>query len=1368
MSNKFVYKNLISVTGSNPSLYKDDKAVYALVNNSANGSVWIDIHISYDDGETWFVESYFPPDTLKLYDAKMVTIGENKYVFAHGINQYGIDTIRYIKYELYLDSDEIYSWDDEWHDLFSNYLLHARVTDVIVDSSQSYIHLTYDKATADGTYGVYYAIYSPVSHQIVFNSAINSSPNRNQHNAKLIQSGNNTFGICWEEENVYKKNQIKFCSFDSLSNAFYNVSDLSIKDVNDKYKNHYHPSMVVDSCSNIHITWLTTDDSYDTNSIQYTYIKNNVISDIQTLSQISENNKYPFIMCDESDNLYILYNYTNQNEGKALQTNNFLELNVRYLVKKYDSSEWNQISDLTKNNWNILCGWCSNKNIYSLIIENDELYFLRIDTDIAEIFAPVSDLKIDNITNSSISLSWTKARNAEKIYLQRLDDDKYIDATLVEPLSATDTWAKVVNLEPGNYKFRIKYVTSNNVENVVYLPQIFSISEDEFKVSWNAIDDIISQTLQYTKETWSNLDLDIKSTDESLTYSFSKHITQYRLNIVGGVAEGYSNTVKPLNIELFNEDGVKLTWSTLDNINFLAVQESIDRINWYKAKTKEVIKLNSDSCIIENLNNVIYHYRLIYRNSLNTTVTSNVVSIVNNLKLVDVSYNSVVLNWNDIDSDEGKYFQYSIDHGITWDNVLYPINNNLTSIPNLKHNTEYLFRIYFPNRYSGIYSNVVTTTTNKKPINDLILVDQTNTSASLKFTTDDDYSDVNINLYNAVDDIISYKLSELEHTKDDIIVNNTFVGYEINFTIYNLRKGDYYNITVEPLDSDRGDESNVVNVQTQGDGIENLECENVDAHSITLRFPSLDRIDENNISKYVSIFYSYDDVNYSSIQVTSMNVFKLENLMQNTNYHIYMKCYYGDNYGQSSKIEASTSAGMFEPLYGQRLPGERCFCKAGDAFYVFDKGILYKITESSQEIVYDYKIKANHIYASMDIDQNNALHIVFSYGKELYYATNCVLNDNSISDIKEPTLIFQNSYANEIMFPDIKITYDNKALIVYEENFGYRSSIEYCAYKNKIKITDSTIAVDDNTLNVCPKIALKNSHSENKGMNGFFVITIDNDNTLKLITFNDDNDKSSSTYKDKVMTVEKFELHDNFIGTYNEINIESDNLDKPHFCYYSYNNNSRSMTYAVIEDGEISQVSFNRCQFAKIVPRESLIAIIEQDNKLYSSKFSPAQSTFTDRMLLSDKTLEIDNFVDVIHDNENIYVLSFENGEFLIQTFKISDIEENNNYIDNNWIANEFSIDDEECNISVWTDGDINNYPLVYVKINNLVSDITPRDSFGNILEKSITINSLANANSIDQYVYELTYNKDKKITIDANIRLVYDWDNSTIINENK
>ena len=59
MSNKFVFKEVISSTGTQPYIYKNEKnEIYALMTNSSEDSVWIDLMMSYDDGETWLLDEY--------------------------------------------------------------------------------------------------------------------------------------------------------------------------------------------------------------------------------------------------------------------------------------------------------------------------------------------------------------------------------------------------------------------------------------------------------------------------------------------------------------------------------------------------------------------------------------------------------------------------------------------------------------------------------------------------------------------------------------------------------------------------------------------------------------------------------------------------------------------------------------------------------------------------------------------------------------------------------------------------------------------------------------------------------------------------------------------------------------------------------------------------------------------------------------------------------------------------------------------------------------------------------------------------------------------------------------------------------------
>ena len=990
-----------------------------------------------------------------------------------------------------------------------------------------------------------------------------------------------------------------------------------------------------------------------------------------------------------------------------------------------------------------------------MIMDMNDICFLRIDTDIAEVFAPVSDFKIESLTNNTVVLSWTKARNAEAISLERLNDDKYVNATLVRPLSVTDVWAHPVNISPGIYKFRIKYITSDGVENVKYLDKIYELEGPETDIYWEPIDNIISQTLQYTKEAWSEIQA-ISPSKDSITYNFSQTITRYRLHITGGVADGYSNEVRPLVVE-FDNDNVVLKWHKINNIKQLYIQESIDNINWYKANTKEVVGKDSNTCTIENLNKVTYYYRLLYENNNGILMTSNVVTITNTLKELNHTFYSVLLHWNDVAYNEGKLFQYSIDHGLTWINILYPVNNNKMTIPNLKHNSEYLFRLCFPLRYTGNYSNVVTVTTNKKPVRDLEILETDKTTAKLKFSVDEDYGDIQINVSGEEEK--TYLLSELTYEKNDIIDNTVKVGETITFDLENLHKGSYYTISVTPLESNLGDISNEVQVNTNGDGIQTFSIGETHSHDTELIFNNINRITEDNISKYLFVHYSFDNTHWYVEAITTTNNYILEHLMQHTEYYVYLECLYGDNKGVSETLTFTTDTENFEPLYGQRIPGERTFCSTSNAFYVLDKGIIYKINASNNEqnIFYDYNITANHIYGNIDKDNNDKLHIVMSYGKVIYYSTNINSEAMNMQVIENDELV------NEIMFPDIKVCHDNSVIITYEKNYGYYSDVICVRYKNGEKISEQKILIHDNKINSCPRMALKNSHNNNKGANGFFVACIDNENSLKIIHYDINNDKESEDYKKETFYYDSFELDDNLIGYYNEIKINCDNLDAVHLTYSSYNSNARSITYAALEEKDIAKFVFNRCQYLHVIPASSFVAIVEKDYELYTSKFSVTKGIFTDPMKVENEIYDFDNNVTTINDENNIYVLSFKDGMFLVHTLSIADIEENNNYINNNWIANEFSIEDGDCTIEVWTDGKTNDYPLMYVKINNLVSDITPRDNDGNKTCQSIKVTSLENTN--DLYVYKLEYN-DTSILIDANIRLMYDWDKNEIINK--
>ena len=156
--NQLVYKNLVTSVGTNPYLCESNGNLHVLVTVYSEDLQWIDLYLSYDNGETWINDTYLPPDIYRLSDPKMIAIGDAKYIFAHGKNEYNVDTIRFIKYAIY--KDDVYAWDDEWKDLFEDYVYDARVTDLKVNREKTRIYIAYDKMKTTGKYGSYFAIYS--------------------------------------------------------------------------------------------------------------------------------------------------------------------------------------------------------------------------------------------------------------------------------------------------------------------------------------------------------------------------------------------------------------------------------------------------------------------------------------------------------------------------------------------------------------------------------------------------------------------------------------------------------------------------------------------------------------------------------------------------------------------------------------------------------------------------------------------------------------------------------------------------------------------------------------------------------------------------------------------------------------------------------------------------------------------------------------------------------------------------------------------------------------------------------------------------------------------------------------------------------
>ena len=1304
--NKYIYKTLITLNATKAYLYKHNDIIYSLMNvTNKDGISWIDLYSSSDNGDTWTNDNDLPSDSCDLYDAKMIIVNDIIFIFAHGINSStNIDQIKYIK------RSSSGTWDSSWSILFPSLNYHNRLTDLCVDNNGTAIHIVYDRLTSNNKYCVCYANLSTSTYEINVNQAINNTPAQNQHNAKILTLNDYNISISWEQENTYSISQIYYVQYNFIEQIWSSILKLS----SNEHHNNYHHSMTKDSYDTVHVAWLYTDNSFNSDSIKYCNIVDFTNSDELIITTSANNNEYPYILNDEQNNLYVLYNLSTES--------------IQYLTLKNGSNEWTNITNLSDNNLKLLYGYCVDNNIYTISIENKKVYFVRIDTDIAEQFIPVNDFQISSLSNSSITFNWTKARNAEKIYLESLNEDKWENATLVAPLSVNDTSAYAISLPEGKYKFRIKYTQNDGIENIQNINGTF-INEytKNIYVTWSQIKDISLQTLQFSKETWTQI-VEIPSTNSEFTQTFNGEIKKYRLNVVGGMAAGTSNEIQPLTIKFDSDENIVLSWNNIQNVTSINIQQSIDHIHWYSVTTEKPISLNDLTCTIKNLNKVIYYFRILFTNSYGKTLLSNEVVITNNLKTFTYSYDYVTLNWNDIVISEQKKFQYSFDNGINWITSVNPINDNLIKITNLDYDTKYLFRIYFPTRFTGIYSNIISLTTLKKPINDLKLTSiNDNNIANFSFSINEKYESISVNIIDQITkNLITYDLDKLNHD----IQEDKYLQKNITFSV-KVEYGHYYEVYVIPNNS-KLTNSNIISFNSYGYNPSNVSIINIKSHNVTLKFNALKDITNDLIPQYVYVLYSYDNVNWNKqiFNLESLNSdsteFTLTNLMQNTMYYAKMVVKYGYNYGESDIVSFTTAKTNFNPLYGLRLPGERSFCFSNkdNVFYAFDKGILYSISSdnTSQNIICDYRIQSNHVYSSMKLDNNGYVHLVFSYGKYLYYVNNALDEKGIQHSFNELITLRHDDTINEILCPDISFQYNHTLLIVWEENYGYYSKIMNAMVKNSLLIDDIYALLDDKTLNHYPKIASKST-------GGYYVVCINDDKTLfKVINMSIDYDITSTNYLNANITITTNKINDDYTSYFNNFSIGCNSLDDLRIFYDSINDSIKTSTFLCkpySEDSLSQEYLFGgNIKDVTLIHNDELIMIGVIKQHIYTAKYSESQKSFSD--VLSSSLNDIDDNPLCLYSNdENVYILSFNDGEFLIQTILINDIKGKDNYVNSIWTDNVFSTSNDDVDVNIWTNGDINNYPNLFMTFNKISYDISPRNSYGSLSSQIIKINSL-------------------------------------------
>jgi len=1371
---RYVFSSLITSNGTEPYIYKNkNNVIFSAFAMSDGENQWLDLFYSEDDGDNWTLDKNLPiSEDVVLRNPRIVQCGDILYVIASGIDPKTTRESTYIirKYFNVIDDDGSVLepfWDTEWTQIIYDNRYHCRLTDVAVDSNGFYMFLAYDKMTTYGTYEERLCVFSLGDFEVKIDTSASGQGTQNHHGGKLALINDTTIALTWQRQNasVYnsKNYQILYQEYDLLMQEWGGILLVS----NDDKFNNFHPSITVDSAQNVYVSWLHTENTnvdgsvkyYEESSIFLATIQQGECAGLEIISQDVGKNEYPYLVCDEYDNLYVMFN------GKDY---------VNYLTRKVGMANWTIVTNIQETNWKILVGFCYDGNLYTVSQKDDLCYMLRIDTLLAEDFSAVKDFQVVDVDSDVIKFAWTSPRNAEDVKLQGMNGDlnswTWEKPKTTEVINVSTDTVYCVGLEADTiYAFKLVYKTTDKKTHTLFYPRRYISQHDHdenYKFSWTIPQNIVEQTLFVAKEAWSDI-MDVPNTADTLSYQYGEEATVFRLSVTGGMADGYSNEVSPLLIELDDSNNYKLSWSAFKFADYVEVQQSIDRIHYYPAKNVN-INPQSEIYIVNKLNDVTYSYRLLYGNKNIGYHYTNVVSLVNNLKPLDITYNSVTVQWNDVVENEKIQFQYSIDEGNNWTTRSYPITSSTSTIKGLECNKDYWVRMYFPNRFTGKYSNVVKFKTKKHPVENFEIENVQNEIVDFSFVTTNQCSQYDILVEDAISgnkQTFSEDLGTVASTKTAY----TAITDKYSATIWDLKKGTPYLIQVVCRNCD-WEYSNVLSIQTYGDAPQGLKCTTTGKHTATLKWDALDRITNDNIEGRVTVEYSLDENVWEKVQVKTISQpYTLEGLMQDTTYYVRLKCTYGDNKGTSKVITLKTKADAFAPVYGHRNHDETCFCVKGDIAYIFDLGKLYKydLITKSQELIHDFGISANHIYGDIEMDKNDCIHLVFTYGKGVYYATNCKTKSGN-KLITNVTTVEKNNIVNEYLYPNIAIDDEtNVVYIVWQENYGYYSNVSLMQYKNGEPLLDESMTIFNTGLhNNLPIIRLD-------GQGGFIVSALDEAYRLQMMIVTRDNDYTSATYQDYDFDMQTIELNNPYDLELTNYDIWIDNMGIVRIFHDSKDaDGNKTSTYLTYQDGEFEEqcIFNNNMSDVSVFAINDFVVVARNDEQIYTSSYLQDRETFSD---IKTEDLTINSEIPLIAYStvDKIYLLSFKQGMFEINSLNADEIVQDNQYVSDVWIDNKFELSNEdlEVNVEIWTNGNPKEYPQLFMKVNHRIIEITPTDEFGDRKFETIMVSNFEEVTTTtDLMKVKITFNGgviEKELTK----QLCYSWDkNKTIVNKDE
>ncbi|XP_030053718.1 receptor-type tyrosine-protein phosphatase H isoform X3 [Microcaecilia unicolor] len=481
----------------------------------------------------------------------------------------------------------------------------------------------------------------------------------------------------------------------------------------------------------------------------------------------------------------------------------------------------------------------------------------------------VSNVKVVNQTETSVSLSWTPPDDINnETYTYRIAVYNGTDIIKNENTSATETFWIVTGLEPGvSYNFTIYTVTTDKVESnrsvsitattvpsAVSNVKVVNQTETSVSLSWTPPGDINHETYTYSILMYNGTDI-MKNENTSaaetswivteLQPGVSYNFTIYTLTTdkvessrsVSITATTIPSTVSNVKVVNQTETSVSLSWTPPDDINNETYTYRILVYNGTDSMKNESTSAAETSWIVTGLKpRVSYNFTIytVTRDSVESTgnasiTVTTVPSAVSNVKVVNQTETSVSLSWTPPDDINNETYTYRI----AVYNGTDIMKNESTSaaetswiVTGLKPGVSYNFTIYTVTRDSveSTGNASVTVTTVPSAVSNVKVANQTETSVSLSWTPP---GDINHETY-------TYRIAVYNGT--DIMKNESTSAAETSWIVTGLKPGVSYNFTIYTVTTDEVESSRSVSITatTIPSAVSNVKVANQTETSVSL------------------------------------------------------------------------------------------------------------------------------------------------------------------------------------------------------------------------------------------------------------------------------------------------------------------------------------------------------------------------------------------------------------------------------------------------------------------------------------------------------------------------------------------------------